>query len=552
MNKYSILKSSSYQHLYDEDIFQSLSTLRAASPSHGISSYAMNENLQYSQASPLQSSEISYNFPQIKTLPKLPYRDYNTLLSKLDIITSTKPILNKDFLLNENDQLDFYIEESALYHIKIPSAFKQSPLRVLIKRNCGKIITYLSLSNQKPSHTNHDQVYNTDYFEFRSSERFFRCEFVYLGIKALTNSKLTLLAYFGKNRGNLITKQRSKKTILEHNYDINIDEPAISRVKSEKLKRNFIEKNLNLRILSPRVTFRKTKDWVCKRELALIKKKLLLEEKKSKALVFINRKQIRIENLKDEKKKEQVLQNKQFQIYYWLKTIYAYKAVMIFNKMIWDKRNKKTLAILMNIKARTLQKAYRKSTKNYTINQLISFRGLKLIQFYYATTKDFARKSVEKTLVNFICQTAKTYQTFNKIASFYRRVIKIQKAFREYLIIRNARIRNLIILWDQCKAFEIRRSLKKKKLMLQLNVSIYQRKVILDSYYLQCVRNYYKDDRERQAELFLELKYEKKFGLGRGSFKYIPLMQDMKKMIEDSRLVSDRNYYSGNLLEVIR
>lgn len=550
MNKYSILKSSSYQDFINEDVFQSLSTLRASSPTYGISSYAINENLQYSQASPLLHSETPYNFPQIKTLPTLPYRDFNVLLSKLDIITSSKPESNKDFLLNENDQLDFSIEEGTINYIKIPAGSKQSPLRVLIKRNCGRILTYLSLSNQKPNHANHDQVYNADNFEFRTQESIFRYEFVYLGIKALTNSKLTLTANFGKNRGNLIIKQRSKKRFVENVYDINIDEPIISRVKSEKLKKNFIEKNLNLRILSPRLTLKKNRDWVYKRELALVKKKLLLDEKKSKALVFINRKQIRIENMENERKRQMALKEGQFQTDYWLKIIFAYKAVLLFNSMICEKRKKKSLAILMNIKARTLQKAYRKSTKRYTISQLISLRGLKLIQFYYTTTKDLTRKTVETNLVDFISITAKTHRPFNKITSFFRSVIKIQQAFRKYFTIRSARIRNLIIIWDQCKAFEVRRSLKKKSLIFQLNVSIYQRQVILDNYYLQCVRNFYKNDKERQSEFLLEIKNEK--GLGEGNFKYIPPMQEMKKLIKSSQSIPDRNHYSGNLLAVVR
>jgi hypothetical protein len=218
--------------------------------------------------------------------------------------------------------------------------------------------------------------------------------------------------------------------------------------------------------------------------------------------------------------------------------------------MLCEKRKKKSLGILMNVKARTLQKAYRKSTKMYTISQLISFRGLKLIKFYYTTTKDLARKTVEKSLVNFISLTAKTYRPFNKTTSFFRKVIKIQRAFRRYFVIRSARIRDLIIIWDQCKAFEVRRSLKKKSLIFQLNVSIYQRQVILDNYYLQCVRNFYNDDRERQSERLLEVENEK--GLGLGRFKYMPPMQDMKKLIENSQSVPDRNHYSGNLLAVAR
>ncbi|OMJ73793.1 hypothetical protein SteCoe_27435 [Stentor coeruleus] len=543
MNKYSILKSNFLQDLSTDDYFRSFEASRALSPVVSISPFTINENHQWSRTSLLFSaSEEMFKFPEVQKLSMPTHRDFNNLLSKLELITSTKSTLNKDSILSENDQLECIIEEGSYFYIKIPVKSKRSPLRVFVKKAHGKVMIYLSVFNQKPSMTNYEQAYSSDIFEFRSLEPIFRHEYVYLGIRALVHSKISVSVIFGKNRTQAIFEKRFRKKDTLPNDDIDLDQQQKILIKKKDLrKKNFIELNFHRRMLSPKELSQKHQEWNTKRELAISKKKNNLEEKKSRALAFVNRKQIRTAQQELEKEKIQYEIIRQRQTKFLLTIIYIQKVANRLNQIRYTKRQEISKKITMNVRARSLQRAYRRTTKLLTLTQIIGIRGLKLITFYHKSMRNLMKESVLKMLIKVIGNRAKRYLPISKFTDYFKKIIKIQNTFRRYLVVKGNRFRKLILFWDECKSFEVRRSIRKKSLIHQLNVSLYQRQMVLQKHYRECVEKCYNKIREAPKSIFIsEVNSEKLMKRKRIIFEFMPTVQGIKKMMEEAHSISER------------
>ncbi|OMJ95350.1 hypothetical protein SteCoe_1257 [Stentor coeruleus] len=551
MNKYSILKSLSLQDLKEDYSPCSFNTSRALSPNLGISNFAANENIQSSLTSRLlTSSEDVYNLSEVKKLPVLQYRDFSTLLSKLDDITSSKNVQNKDCMLNENDTFECTLKEGSYSYIKIPVKSKPSPLRVLIKQIKGKVLIYLSMLNPRPSLFDYDQVFNTDHFEFKSTDPIFTNNNIYLSIRAIAHSKFTISIYFGKNR--VIDRKNLKKNIKTN--DEEDEKPfTVGPKKKRKTGKKTTVQNINLRVISPHHITQKNINWSNRHELALRKKKYLLEEKKSKALTYANRQKIRAEQLEVEKLRLEAEATQKTQTLLWIQILFVLKAAYQFNNLRFSKRKEITLKLTKNLKARSLQRAYRRTTMTLSLVQISILRGMKLITFYYKSTKKLIQLNTGKMLTDIIRKAAIRYNPAFKFTDFFHCIIKIQQAYRKYLVVKSERIRKLIILWDQCKAFEVRRSLRKKSMIYQMNVSIYQRQIVLENHYIECMRCIYNEMKEDKP-IFVSDNRNDKSRRRRLLFQFMPSVQQMKKMIEQAQSIPDRKQESesSNSISIIK
>ncbi|OMJ84755.1 hypothetical protein SteCoe_14076 [Stentor coeruleus] len=542
MNKYSILKITKSHDFSSEDYFRTFNTTRAFSSASGISTFAINENQQWSRASLSKAiSEETNKFPVIHKQSMPTPKDFNTLLYKLDLVTSTKNILNKDTVLGENEQIECVIEEGSYHYIKIPVKSKHSPLRVFMKKSHGKVLVYLSVCNEKPNISNYDQAYNSDFFEFRNLESIFRYENVYLGIRALSFSKFTVSIAFGKNRLQISSEKKFKKIDTLTNEDIDKGQKT-SIIKKKKLfKKNYIEQNLQMKKYSHQDILKKSQEWLIKRQIVIRKKKLYLEEKKSKAISFLNKKQLRSAQLELEKQHIESQLMMQNQTKLLISIIYLQKVALQINRIRREKRQQISRKLTMSTKARNIQRAFRKNTRQLTLSQIAILRGLKLISFYHLSTQHLAKISVAKILINTINLAGKAYLPISQFTTFFNKIIKIQNIFRKYLAVKSHRIRKLILFWDQCKSFEVRRSIKKKSKVYELNVSIYQRQAILNKHYMECVEKCYNKIRETPLSFFIsEVNTDKLIKRKKITFDFMPSVQRMKRIFEEALLIPDR------------
>jgi hypothetical protein len=222
------------------------------------------------------------------------------------------------------------------------------------------------------------------------------------------------------------------------------------------------------------------------------------------------------------------------------------KVAIQINKIRREKRQQISRKLTMSTKARNIQRAFRKTTKQLTLGQIAILRGLKLISFYHSSTQHLAKTSAANILINTIKLAGQTYLPISQFGTFFNKIMKIQNTFRRYLAVKSHRIRKLILFWDQCKSFEVRRSIKKKSQIYELNVSIYQRQTILNKYYMECVEKFYNKIREVPLSVFIsEVNADKLIKRKKNAFDFMPSVQGMKKMFEEALLITDRSHKSS-------
>jgi phage gp36-like protein len=552
MNKYSILKNMNNISSSSDDFFRSIDSIKALTPKAGISSLTASQNLNMTKSSMMiLTPQSSFKFPEIYKISMPSDKDFSSLINKLDIVTSTRSVLNKDSALQEHEQLECVIEEGCYYYIKVHVKNKRSPLRVFMKRTQGKVLVYSSTLTQKPSSASHELIFSSDNFEIRNFESYFTVENVYLGIRALNDTRLTISLVFGKNRIHNFDEKKLKKKQSEDFDDFKEKKIRKKKPKRKKFcKSNIITENLTKRMLTPDMIIKRNKEWVVKREGVLTRRKYIIEEKKNRALNFINRAKIISELSEKEKIRISTEVSKKIEIKCCVTILYILKSSKILHDIRTNKRSQISNRIKSNMKVRTIQKFYRSTTKNLDKDKLFLLRCINLLGLYQQCARPILLYNTKYILFKFISNSGVALRPILKLENFIEKVQKIQKEYRKYLNIKSERKRRLILFWNECKAFQTRRSIKKKNQMYELNVSLYQRSQIIEMYYLECVGKFYESLRNSipspSSKIFIsEVGDSKRQRLG---FDYMPSGIIMRELIKKAVLVPDRQASDINMI----
>lgn len=532
MNKYSSLKINNLEEFPIDEFYLTCNSLRSAGTVGNISALTMNQNLSHSRSTFYFPAKESFSFPELCRTAMPSSRNFSELLNKLDLVSSPK--LNKCQALSENDQLDIIIEENSYCYLMIPVKGRPSPLRVNLKKSQGKVVIYSSFTQEKPSHLAHDSLFTADSFEIRTLDLNFRQESVYLGVKATIFSKLSISCSFGKKNGFVLDKRLKKKEVAEKVHQVKAS--SVKNLIKRPESKNFIGENLK-RISPRRQIF---SSWEEKRQKAVMKKKMCLLEKKEKAINFINRQKIRREQNLIERARIEAILLKTNQVKDWLVFLYILKATSQINSIRNIKRSEKSRILTKKTKVRTIQRFFRQTTKNFSVDKIVALRSHLLISFFYHITKPITIKETHKMLISQIRNSGVVHKPQMKISSYIKKIESIQLSFRKYLGVKAERIRKLIIFWDECKSFQTRRSVKKKSLIHELNISIHQRSVVLTNYYRECLREFYESLKAPGIFISQSGLEKKRMIRTKVGFHYMPTLIRMKQLIEAASLVPDR------------
>ena len=497
----------------------------------------MNQNLTHTQSNSYLPTRESFIFPDLCKTAMPSSRNFSDLITKLDLVIS--PRSTKDQTLSENDQIDLAIDEGSYYYLKIPVKNRPSPLQLYLKKSQGRLIIYSSFTQEKPSPSNYDHIFTSDSFEIRTLDLNFRQDSVYLGLRAVSYTKLSVSCIFGKKINFILDKRLRKKETSEKGQVIKVRSVKnfITRPKSK----NFIEENLRKINFSPKEQRQKLSEWEEKRQRVLVKKKQCLVEKKEKALNFINRQKIRREQALLENTRNEAILIKTNQVKDWLVFLYILKVTNYIQEIRAVKRSEKSKKLTEKAKVRTIQRFIRQTTKNFTVEKIVITRSQMLVNLFYSTTRPIAFKESEKMLAKTIRSSGVVFNPRIKFAKFLKKIENIQLSFRKYLGVKAERFRKLIIFWDECKSFQTRRSIKKKSLIHELNISIHQRHVVLCGYYKECLANFYESLRVPATFISQSgIESRVRVSRGKGAFGYMPTLAKMKVLIEKASQVPDR------------
>ena len=160
-------------------------------------------------------------------------------------------------------------------------------------------------------------------------------------------------------------------------------------------------------------------------------------------------------------------------------------------------------------------------------------RSQKLLMLYCQSSSKIVKCLSEDKVISMLKGVGICSKPRIKFCAFLESISKIQDSYRRYLVIKAKRMRMLIKLWDECKSFQMRRSLKKKNQMHQINISISQRLAILERFYLDYLKTYYLMIKQERSIFISELPHKEHRVMRKIPFDFMPSYAVMKQIIEN-------------------
>ena len=474
--------------------------------------------------------------------------DFSKLLDTINSITAPR-IASKLKLLQENESDTIIIEENYTKFFKIKVKSRQSPLIIKIIRKQGSLISYLSTITSEPGPEGYEKSFFSDYFEFRDRFVFFKANIVYLSIKAIKYSEFTIDISFGKaakiiKELVLISKQSSWSELdqldsLDKSYS-----PQKSKDCKFKYPKDFIKENKTKNILSSSMKASEmnlhAKNWEDKRKKIMEKKKTLQDIKKNKIIYTLNKKIIQFQQEEEERKKIEAKNKRKKNDSKWISLMYFYISCAIIKEKIMEIKKSRLKNIELNIKAGKIQSKFKRYT-NLTIKRDVPIlNAIRNLSFFLNHTKSTVHSIIiAPSIISIVKYQAHNGKAFQKFATFFKKIVFIQKSFRLYLKEKKKRMNHLIEMWElTCEHLLFRKSSTKKlrhtESKLLITIPLIDRDQLLSDYYHNCIKTYkedikkYLDNRNSIFQVKLLRNFIPKF-------QYIPSLKVMEKMIEDMK-----------------
>ena len=299
----------------ETELYNNRLDFRVASPGISSISQAQNEILKNFSSKIFSPNQSKLKLPEISgrfTTEK----NFTDIIEKLDEIITPK-LHFTETILSDSESSQFILEAEGYQCFKIFTKGKKCPLCIKIHRSYGKVISFFSLTDNKPGINGKNKPYTKGYIEINDLSHEFKSEFVYLGIKALAETSFRIILTFGKIKNlDLYSKYtriiNETPDILTFNDDMYSDDDNYDRSKS-KISKNFIKINMDIKLLNSSKDIQvKAEKWKNKREEVMFRRKKNLKEKKIKTFNLLTK---RIQRLEEESlKRDRAEKHQELQI----------------------------------------------------------------------------------------------------------------------------------------------------------------------------------------------------------------------------------------------
>lgn len=463
----------------------------------GISPLSQYQNSEYKKFSfETSPSEKLIKLPSLHTSPEI--KDFSQILSQIDQVISPKSKYQSYFILREDEPITQQQPIKLAYFYKIYIKLKKPPLSISIKKILGRPAVYISFSEQHPRPSNYDKVYYKDYFEISDQAFEFKSDYVYLGVFCETECKYKIEISFGKYAS--LSELRKVKQANKAFPDEEKERIRAGMKKAKTCEKNFVQANKDLKGFIE--TFRMKDgvgsgdEWVFKRKEILRKKKMIMQEKKLKAIEGLNRQARRIEREqmeREEGEKKEVVRKLQKVL---CTLMYVVSASTSIRSHIKNKRSTIFKRIRINLKASKIQNYIRSKMKLpiSKLSLLIASTSLKL--FRNSISSQFHSDS-SRVVVKTIIRKATANLLIHQIGNFGLKILKIQRYFRAYLLKKKLRMKRLNIIWkvsvDKLLYTIKDKKTKKNKSLKYSIIPATAKNRALNEYYLKCVSDFYTD-----------------------------------------------------------
>lgn len=505
----------------------------------------------------------SLGLSQSQGMMKLPSdQDFTKILTKLEMVSSNHTAGHRRIILNDSDSVEILLEAGETQYFSINSKGKKPPLVCFLKRNKGKVISYLSKVHSEPSKNTCEIVGKQDSFQMGDINIRFKIDAIYLAIEAVTESIFTLTITFGQKIE--IKKTRNLKITQEEQEIINKPEAnfKISIPKQPKPTKAFSKDFIKLNIELPRKKLceqdLKTKryEYKIRRDSVLVKKKKNLIDKKERTLNIINKRIIKMEEERREREEREELMILQEKQKMWISLIHFSISMQVIRKIREVNRQRIFTKIKRSIAAYKLQRMY-KIKIGFHIGSVLILRTLTVLRMYHI----HAKRLFYRTQVKCIKESAVNHILPHAFKKFTDMVIYIQRNWHEYAHRKKLKWEVLVNMWNSTieelmlkvsKQHTTRkRQTKETKKFSAISIAI--RNTVLQEHILETKKNYVKTLREFKAKNVknidkaiqemntMEIKGKRRRLRSYPFFTILPTKNELIKLIEKALKASSNN-----------
>lgn len=244
---------------------------------------------------------------------------------------------NKRLSLVEDKVESCRLDQDEVQYMRVAVLNQPAPLRVVFRRNRGRLVAFVSRSVAEPSETLADAIVYRDVVKVMDTSPKFKCEVVYIAVKALTSSVFTVKIHFGKPE---LTRSDTTQPSKDHHNRSQEEilwemlENSIQGRNSPNRSVNHIKQNLV--ILPPESPVRRAaaklrkKQTVERRKSALARKQSLAQELRQRKYMELHRQETRLLELEQERSLQRLKNRKAACEKDWIRTIAWAKAAQAF------------------------------------------------------------------------------------------------------------------------------------------------------------------------------------------------------------------------------
>ncbi|OMJ90019.1 hypothetical protein SteCoe_7698 [Stentor coeruleus] len=472
-------------------------------------------------------------------------RDFISLLQSIDRITNGKEI-NYYKILKEGQILTISLSESMVHYFKIKCFGKRSPLKVNIRRNKGKLKTYVSKSIDKPNQENADYVISLDRFEISENGVKFPYDCLYLSVEAMAESEFSIGISFGKIKNVYIPMEpvvRIKRSIskefeeLRKNEDLRNSlkkkvEKLIKQRKQEYIRlagsKNFLKLNKNVTVST---TDRLIGCWEEKKSLALQRKYENYLKKKEQAMLTLNKKAIQTQNEIIQKEQlETKARTQKFQKD-WIKLMTFIISASTLRKNWLENRSEILISLNHSIAARLIQKCFKNKFTHLNFKSITLLRARNNLLLLNQHQYFFCKKSSNQMLINIIRLSAVNNKLSFSFNVFVGKVLKIQKASKNYMGKTKNRLEEIVKLWNSAIGKFLNRG-STLQLNRYIKITSHIRNEVIKEYYSKKFNEYLRSLIPLKSLQSLRSISQSTVKLP--EFKYLPSEAVLKQLIEQA------------------
>lgn len=215
---------------------------------------------------------------------------------------------NKRLTLVEDKVENCLLDQDDVQYMRVPVLNQPTPLRVVFRRNKGRLVAYVSRTVAEPSDSLADAIVYRDVVRVIEATPKFKGESVFIAVKALSAAAFTVRVYFGKSDlTRSYTSQPNKDHRVRSQEELLWEELENSPQSKGSPSRSVNHIKQNLIILPPTSPIRRaaaklrTRQATEKRQSALFRKQSLLEEQRKRKYKDLHRQEARLRELEQKR-----------------------------------------------------------------------------------------------------------------------------------------------------------------------------------------------------------------------------------------------------------